>query len=82
MAKLSNIVEIADLKAHSYFHTIYLWNGVEQIQWGPHFKYDYFGGHGLKGLGTVSLSELAASWFLLSRFWIMSKSKAQNTRLH
>ena len=33
---------IADLKAHNAsqatgLHNMYLWNGVEQIQWGPHF---------------------------------------------
>ena len=36
-----------------YFHNIYLWNRVKQNSVGPHFKYDYFGGHSLKSLETL-----------------------------
>ena len=33
---------------------MYLWN---RLQWGPHFRYDYFWGHRLKSLGTLALGD-------------------------
>ena len=44
---------------------MYLWNRFQQIQWGPHFKYDYFWGHSLKSLGTLVLVHVTAQGELL-----------------
>ena len=47
-------MKIADLKDQLFSQ----YSPVESSQtkkWGPHFQYDYFGGHGLKSLGTLAL---------------------------